>query len=279
MPGPFTKFEAAFFFIYGIIIIDLCWNWKDYSSCQAPIDYFLLGTYLIIPIQALTWTFMAHPRTPAWLARVLTFFFFAGLGPCFFLLSILGIKYQVEDIDYTPDCIPAERAPWTVWGWILLLLLEDIIYTAIIVFTVISWYRWFRYTRRMRRLMNNLANMDGQNLNEYLLGLNGEYGDLNNQVGLSKGDLNQLKGTPYTQSFGSLLSVQQPSCPICFEDFSAGDDVIDLPSCNHLYHTQCIKVWLEKNPLCPMCRSNVRNNHYHSRVADNNKEVNAINNC
>ena len=270
MLGPFTKFEAVFFAVYAIIILDLCLNWTDYNSCQAPIDLFLLATYLIIPTQAIVWTFMAYPRTPVWLSKILTFIFFAILGPGFFILTILGIKFQIEDIDDTPDCIPEERAPWTIWGWIVLLIFEDLVYTAIIVFTVISWYQWFRYTRRMRALMNNINNMNGRDLNEYLLGLEGEYGNLNDQVGFNKKMLDQLQTTSYTQNFGDLLTVHQPSCPICFEDFKIDEDVVSLPSCEHLYHTECIKTWLVKNPLCPMCRSNVRNGHCRNKVVQNN---------
>ena len=47
-------------------------------------------------------------------------------------------------------------------------------------------------------------------------------------------------------------------CSICYIDFLNEDFTIDLPGCRHTFHWGCIKVWLEKSPTCPECRTNVR---------------------
>lgn len=47
-------------------------------------------------------------------------------------------------------------------------------------------------------------------------------------------------------------------CPICTDDFTAGEDVRVLP-CNHKYHPACIDPWLlNVSGTCPLCRLDLR---------------------
>lgn len=43
------------------------------------------------------------------------------------------------------------------------------------------------------------------------------------------------------------------SCTICLEDFEHLEVLLRVP-CGHLFHTECIKVWLENDRSCPNCR-------------------------
>lgn len=45
-------------------------------------------------------------------------------------------------------------------------------------------------------------------------------------------------------------------CPICLEEFHAGDEVRGLP-CAHNFHVACIDEWLRLNIKCPRCRCSV----------------------
>lgn len=49
------------------------------------------------------------------------------------------------------------------------------------------------------------------------------------------------------------------SCAICLGDFAHGDKLRVLP-CDgaHAFHERCLKLWLVRNPSCPMCREDVR---------------------
>ena len=42
-------------------------------------------------------------------------------------------------------------------------------------------------------------------------------------------------------------------CPICIEAFQRYDQYVEL-RCGHLYHSTCIRHWLENNESCPLCR-------------------------
>lgn len=41
------------------------------------------------------------------------------------------------------------------------------------------------------------------------------------------------------------------TCPICYEE---DIDIMSQTKCGHLFCNMCIKLWLEKNKCCPMCR-------------------------
>uniref|UniRef100_UPI003AAD4680 E3 ubiquitin-protein ligase RNF126-like isoform X2 n=1 Tax=Centroberyx gerrardi TaxID=166262 RepID=UPI003AAD4680 len=45
-------------------------------------------------------------------------------------------------------------------------------------------------------------------------------------------------------------------CPVCKEDYSAGENVRQLP-CNHMFHNDCIVPWLEQHDTCPVCRKSL----------------------
>ncbi|CAI2377585.1 unnamed protein product [Moneuplotes crassus] len=46
------------------------------------------------------------------------------------------------------------------------------------------------------------------------------------------------------------------SCTICLNDFEQGDNIINLP-CHktHIFHPQCIAVWVMENKNCPLCKT------------------------
>ncbi|GLJ55426.1 hypothetical protein SUGI_1190000 [Cryptomeria japonica] len=45
------------------------------------------------------------------------------------------------------------------------------------------------------------------------------------------------------------------TCPICSEDFVLGEEAIEMP-CHptHIFHSHCIKPWLQEHYTCPNCR-------------------------
>ena len=47
------------------------------------------------------------------------------------------------------------------------------------------------------------------------------------------------------------------TCSICLSNFSAGDEVRDLP-CTHFFHSSCVDGWLQTETTCPLCRESCR---------------------
>ena len=47
------------------------------------------------------------------------------------------------------------------------------------------------------------------------------------------------------------------SCAICHMEMEDGDRVGDLP-CNHVMHIECLKAWIVRRNVCPLClQSNI----------------------
>ena len=55
------------------------------------------------------------------------------------------------------------------------------------------------------------------------------------------------------------LNEENKTCVICYEDFKDNEDAIFLP-CFHFFHTKCIKEWLKKRDICPLCKISVKKN-------------------
>ena len=49
---------------------------------------------------------------------------------------------------------------------------------------------------------------------------------------------------------------KDPDCNICLSDFEAEQDISTIP-CFHLFHTSCLKPWLENHRECPSCKHEV----------------------
>ncbi|TVT98745.1 hypothetical protein EJB05_55931, partial [Eragrostis curvula] len=45
------------------------------------------------------------------------------------------------------------------------------------------------------------------------------------------------------------------TCSVCLAAFELGETVRLLPVCLHLFHVECIDVWLAAHSTCPICRS------------------------
>jgi ATP-dependent DNA helicase PIF1 len=72
-----------------------------------------------------------------------------------------------------------------------------------------------------------------------------------------KAEENTLQSQVYSQeSTEEIKESKDNSCCICLNDFKKGDSVKYLP-CFHLFHTDEIDSWLEKNNACPICRTPV----------------------
>lgn len=45
------------------------------------------------------------------------------------------------------------------------------------------------------------------------------------------------------------------SCTICYAPILDGERVGALPTCDHIFHVECLKLWLTRRNVCPLCLS------------------------
>ncbi|MCO5548783.1 hypothetical protein L7F22_002245 [Adiantum nelumboides] len=48
-------------------------------------------------------------------------------------------------------------------------------------------------------------------------------------------------------------------CVVCLTDFERGNELKQLPKCKHVFHPDCIGMWLESHTTCPLCRRSLVN--------------------
>ena len=78
------------------------------------------------------------------------------------------------------------------------------------------------------------------------------------KIGLTDGSSTFSSSSYAASRFSSTSSfVKNDSCAICIEDFASGN-VLRRLSCGHLYHRDCIDKWLDRKPICPLCKMPVQ---------------------
>ncbi|KAK9062217.1 hypothetical protein SSX86_019403 [Deinandra increscens subsp. villosa] len=46
-------------------------------------------------------------------------------------------------------------------------------------------------------------------------------------------------------------------CAVCISEFADDERLRYLPKCHHVFHPECIDVWLGSHATCPVCRSDL----------------------
>ncbi|CAN6163822.1 unnamed protein product [Urochloa humidicola] len=83
-------------------------------------------------------------------------------------------------------------------------------------------------------------------------------------------DVTKLPEYAYTQSSRRRSSNgggDGAQCSVCLGAVQPGEMVRRLPICKHLYHVECIDMWLASHATCPVCRSDVEQVSAESQAA------------
>ena len=52
------------------------------------------------------------------------------------------------------------------------------------------------------------------------------------------------------------LTEEKKKCCICLENYKKNDEIITLP-CIHIFHSKCIKTWMKRQDICPICKNKI----------------------
>eukprot|EP00262_Sarcandra_glabra_P005616 TRINITY_DN17347_c0_g1_i1.p1 TRINITY_DN17347_c0_g1~~TRINITY_DN17347_c0_g1_i1.p1 ORF type:complete len:410 (-),score=2.27 TRINITY_DN17347_c0_g1_i1:129-1358(-) len=61
----------------------------------------------------------------------------------------------------------------------------------------------------------------------------------------------------YSEVKGLKIGKGTLECAVCLSEFEDDETLRLLPKCDHVFHPDCIDVWLGSHTTCPVCRSNL----------------------
>ncbi|KAJ4970271.1 hypothetical protein NE237_003370 [Protea cynaroides] len=68
-------------------------------------------------------------------------------------------------------------------------------------------------------------------------------------------DPSTIQSLPLFAYDGNARAKEPVDCPICLSEFQQKETVKVIPFCGHVFHPQCIDMWLSNRCSCPLCRS------------------------
>ena len=86
---------------------------------------------------------------------------------------------------------------------------------------------------------------------EQLLELEDKVGNVSK--GLSKAQIKKIPNVYFSKKHFK----NQEKCAICQYEYKETEKVSKLP-CLHIFHNDCIKGWLDKNKVCPICKKEIQ---------------------
>jgi len=240
-------------------------NWDSFSSCHAPTQYFFLGAIAVVFLEKLCSILLKRHFVPIKMKRALGFFDSFVISPAFLIVTFKGIEWQINNSRQAENCSIVSDQSWLVWLTIGFLAITDFVIMFYFVGHLLLWKRY----RAMRRRHTN-AN-EFQILEEYINGglyqaflaaeLNDETTDQEERtITLTPQEVHHIPRRIYNTLLDKERKGFQQDCPVCFEDYKDGEELCVLPECNHAFHSRCINNWFSISALCPMCRSNVKDN-------------------
>ncbi|KAJ1278775.1 hypothetical protein BS78_04G104700 [Paspalum vaginatum] len=77
------------------------------------------------------------------------------------------------------------------------------------------------------------------------------------RCGLAPSALSAIPKLAYQRGAGAGPGCGWAQCAICLAVVRDGETVRLLPACGHLFHVDCIDLWLRSHATCPLCRRDV----------------------
>ncbi len=51
---------------------------------------------------------------------------------------------------------------------------------------------------------------------------------------------------------------EEEKCAVCYCNFEVGELMNELAPCKHRFHYECVKTWLMKEKVCPLCKQELQ---------------------
>lgn len=251
---------------YTCLLLNMLWvgsTWRAYDDCAAPVQISVLLILLSMIATSLHFTFVLNrarltSRRRLFIAVISVFLIFF----LYMYITVQAIVWQGKNKQESPDC--GGYPSWAIWIYISLMFVLDLLYGVSVAMVTYGFIRKRIEIRRMRHFRRQLSQLQGPELQAFLLSLNAEEDQRTVAMGFSEVQISKIPRIKYQHSLVSFVG-NHDECPICLNNFQQGEAVIRMPGCGHMFDPDCATEWLKKSPLCPMCRRNVRK-HLHEHV-------------
>ncbi|KAL8048149.1 hypothetical protein ABFX02_07G044900 [Erythranthe guttata] len=71
----------------------------------------------------------------------------------------------------------------------------------------------------------------------------------------------------------AMIKTTTCDCAVCLNEFQEDEKLRIIPNCGHLFHIDCIDVWLQNNANCPLCRTSISSNYTNYTVQENQDPI------
>ncbi|KAL6345302.1 hypothetical protein AAG906_015785 [Vitis piasezkii] len=75
--------------------------------------------------------------------------------------------------------------------------------------------------------------------------------------GLNSSDIERFPTFVYSAVKAHKIRKEGLECAVCLNEFEDDETLRLLPKCNHVFHSDCIDLWLAFHVTCPVCRANL----------------------
>jgi len=241
--------------------IDMQYAWDEFTSCQWPVNRWLLVSYIFIVAFRLMHAFgtmkmsaaggdfllnLRHKETLPHLLMSMTWL----VLPLFAVWTGVGTYWLVDSKRLDGRCLPLGVPFYFIATW------QALSYGWILIHATLGGMAWF-LERKLRRTEDALRSIeDPDTLSRW-----GDVGRMSSYTDLANNSLNgltpeQIKKLP--ESTADALDLSEGSeCSICLNDLEHDDAVRKLGNCGHTFHRSCIDLWLLRRADCPLCKGNV----------------------
>ncbi|CAA7037386.1 unnamed protein product [Microthlaspi erraticum] len=82
----------------------------------------------------------------------------------------------------------------------------------------------------------------------------------------------ELKDKLHVVWYNEELGTRDSLCCVCLGEFELKEELVEIPLCKHIFHLDCIHLWLYSHTTCPLCRSSVFISSTKTSVDDNDDD-------
>ncbi|KAL8047438.1 hypothetical protein ABFS82_07G000800 [Erythranthe guttata] len=137
---------------------------------------------------------------------------------------------------------------------IQLKLYQAFIFSIPILFSIILFLLFYLFYLKRRSSSSSPSLLPRTSINNYPTTTTTIISTNNSDAEYMK---TEQKNKLCTVLFDEYMKTRDSSCCVCLGEFEVKEELLQVGTCNHIFHIDCIRHWLHNNSTCPLCRSPV----------------------